>query len=87
MSGGRAAETSHGAVIGRVPGHGLRSEGAPHDDQGAPILLGIYLHRGGEGRAKCSCGVLSEPLPSSYARKRWHWSHKQAVVDAAKEAK
>lgn len=27
------------------------------------------------GRALCSCGVLSEPLPDTAARRAWHLQH------------
>jgi hypothetical protein len=54
----------------RVAGHTLISEGAAHDDSGRRI--GYSVPFGTAGRGKCSCGTLSEPLPSTGARKRWH---------------
>ena len=56
----------------QIPGHGLAGEGAAHDDQGRRI----NGHTGGTGRAKCSCGEMSDVLPSGYKRKAWHREHK-----------
>lgn len=77
-------EASHGVVIGRMPGHALRRQGAAFNEHGKLINLfdGIHTYCGGEGRGMCSCGVLSEVLPSSYARRKWHWKHKQEVHNA-----
>lgn len=62
-----------------LKGHGLWFEGAPHDDHGKRIgWRGVS----GEGRARCSCGALSEPLPSASQRKAWHRTHKAEVVEA-----
>ena len=57
-----------------IKGHGLVGEGAPHDAEGKRIWS---VGTGGEGRGKCSCGELSEVLPSGMARKRWHKTHKE----------
>jgi len=59
-----------------VPGHGLVSEGAAHDDAGARL----WAHTGNAGRGKCSCGELSESLASGAARKAWHRRHKDDVT-------
>lgn len=56
-------------------GHKLRGEGAPYNESGAPVRIASWSV-GGEGRAKCECGDLSEVLPSAAARKRWHRLHK-----------
>lgn len=70
----------------RTPGHALVREGVAHDDDGVP-LRGLHIHTGGTGRAKCSCGVLSDPLPSGSARKAWHRQHKEdAAQGRARDA-
>lgn len=58
----------------RVRGHTLTGEGAPHDEHGSRISRGTYAAQAGRGR--CSCGELSDVLPSGYARKQWHRAHK-----------
>ena len=65
----------------RVKGHWLMNEGAPHDDDGVRMkaTLGRWS-TSGEGRAKCSCGELSEVLPSGSRRQQWHREHKAEVV-------
>lgn len=61
----------------QVERHTLRFEGAPHDDQGNRITTNLFgIGVGGEGRAKCSCGALSEVLPSANKRRSWHRTHK-----------
>lgn len=62
--------------------HGLCNEGSPHDDNGQRILVGLVATTGGLGRAKCTCGALSEVLASAARRRVWHRQHK-AVVAAA----
>lgn len=63
-----------------VKGHTLCYEGAPHNEHGdVDIAWGGYISRGGEGRAKCSCGQLSEVLPSAKQRQQWHREHKAEV--------
>jgi hypothetical protein len=60
----------------RLAGHGLIREGWP--------FIGTNIearHRTGPGMAKCECGAMSDVLPSTNARKRWHRGHK-AEVDA-----
>lgn len=67
----------------RVTGHALVSEGAPHDINGCRLgWQGTF----GRGRAKCSCGALSDVLPSGYQRKRWHREHKAEVLADLEEA-
>jgi len=67
----------------RVTGHTLWFEGRGHNADGEPRYgLRGYL---GYDRGKCSCGVLSEPLPSAAARKRWHREHKQEVLKEAEQ--
>lgn len=64
-----------------VPGHTLRFEGAPHNDQGeVDVGRTGYIHRGGSGRAKCSCGALSPAFNSAAQRREWHRGHKQEIV-------
>lgn len=66
-------------VISAFPlsAHSLMNEGAPFRDDGERENFGLYrLGVGGPGRAKCSCGVLSEPLTTSVARRTWHRAHK-----------
>jgi hypothetical protein len=63
--------------------HTLRFEGAPHDDKGFRITIGRFPYGvGGEGRAKCSCGALSEVLPSANRRRSWHRSVHKAEIRA-----
>jgi hypothetical protein len=64
----------------RVAGHSLEWEGAPHNEHGSRIQRAYPMEKGGEGRGKCSCGTLSDVLPSKSARQRWHKDHKAEVV-------
>ncbi|GAA2347487.1 hypothetical protein [Dactylosporangium salmoneum] len=61
----------------RVAGHGLLREGAIYDENGH-LPHGAVV-RSGPGRGKCECGSLSEVLPSTAARRRWHADHKGEV--------
>lgn len=61
----------------RVPGHALIAEGEPYYENGRQRFL--WRGDGGEGRALCECGELSEALPFGDARKRWHRQHKEEV--------
>jgi hypothetical protein len=66
-----------------VTGHALRFEGAPHDDEGNRIHRGRFPYGvGGEGRAKCACGQMSDVLPSAYQRKEWYREHRAESVGA-----
>lgn len=65
-----------------VKGHTLVYEGAPHDEERRVLTVGGWIRRGWSGRALCSCGELSEVLPSSVQRRTWHRAHKEAVLDA-----
>lgn len=59
----------------RVAGHGLIDEGWP--------FIGTKIRasrRNGPGMGKCECGQMSDLLPSTAARKRWHKDHKLAVT-------
>lgn len=58
----------------KVPGHSLFNEGAAFSVNGERIYGGGY--RGGFGRAKCSCGALSDATHSSKERQAWHRAHK-----------
>jgi len=73
---------------GRSDGHKLARAGWPHDVHGQPMrpVSGrperprgkdrFWLGERWEGRAKCQCGWLSEPLPTTAERKRAHQAHK-----------
>lgn len=56
-----------------IVGHGLQREGKGHDAAGRSTDAGL--------RGKCKCGLLSDPLPSVAARKRWHAVHKDTVLE------
>jgi hypothetical protein len=59
----------------RVKGHELCREGAAHFSGEHE-----YTTREGTwGRGCCSCGQMSEMLPSTAARKRWHREHKRRI--------
>ena len=66
-------------VSQRVPGHTLRLEGAPYDEDGRLLTNGWNASPRGAGCGKCSCGALSDVLPSANARKQWHRDHKDRV--------
>lgn len=63
-----------------VPGHTLAYEGAAHDEKGQVESRRGYVFRGGPGRAKCSCGELSEVLTSCAKRRQWHRDHKNDIL-------
>lgn len=64
-----------------VTGHGLLNEGAPHDENGNRIWShGFIGGTSGQGRAKCSCGEMSDVLPSGQKRKAWHREHKASII-------
>lgn len=57
---------------GRLAGHELLFEGQP---------CGVHFYaRNGNGLGKCSCGELSELLPTNAARQRWHRQHKADIA-------
>lgn len=67
----------------RVPGHVLVGNGTPHeyDASGRLVPLGT---RHGPGRAVCSCGAASPPLPSYSRRYKWMREiHKPEVIERA----
>lgn len=70
----RTTTTRKGQTL--MKGHTLRHEGAPYQ-----FLHGTLVLQKSEliGRALCSCGVASEMLTSTRARKRWHVEHKAEV--------
>jgi hypothetical protein len=73
-------------VSGRVAGHTLRAEGAPHvvTETGATARVwNGYGGIGGYGRGLCSCGAMSGLLDSAHQRKAWHRRHK-AIVNETK---
>lgn len=51
--------------------HGLAADGKPHDENAQ------ILSTRGAGRGLCSCGQLSEVLPSREARRQWMIEHKR----------
>jgi hypothetical protein len=65
----------------RLPGHELQYEGQPYTAKGYKIM-GLQGSTGGVGRAKCSCGELSDNLPSGTQRKAWHREHKKTIREA-----
>lgn len=56
--------------------HWLADEGAAYIKVGQYSWRISYKGTGGIGRAKCSCGALSEDLPSGNQRKKWHREHR-----------
>lgn len=61
---------------GRLKGHALLGEGAPHG-----TVSGIrvnYSGVSGEGCGKCECGAMSPNMFSAADRRRWHKQHKEA---------
>ena len=63
----------------RVAGHALIGKGRAFEYLWTTTAL---LHvRGPVGRAVCSCGQVSESLPSTAARRRWHDRHKTYLRD------
>lgn len=66
----------------RVHLHALLNEGAAFDDDGERKTFDRFvLGTAGEGRAKCSCGEMSDVLSSSTKRKAWHRQHKTDVIE------
>ena len=65
-------------MSGRMKGHALIAEGAPHDDMG-DRLPSYWGGVSGYGRGKCSCGVLGPAHDSANYRKRWHRDHKEQI--------
>lgn len=72
----RVTDTRKGQTL--VKGHTLRDEGKPYwlNVTGIPVLQ----QRGESwGRGLCSCGVISDNMQSTRARRRWHVEHKADV--------
>lgn len=66
-----------------IAGHALQNEGAPFNKARVRVRVSrSHSTTGGEGRALCECGVLSEPLYSAGQRKAWHRQHKLDVMRA-----
>lgn len=65
----------------RLSGHTLAFEGAAHVRRLIHIDTVVYERPSSTwaGVALCSCGAVSEVLPSNYQRKRWHREHKDAI--------
>ncbi len=68
----------------RVKGHVLANEGAPFETylvDGKPKRSGgPWGGISGMGCGLCSCGVMSEVLPSATKRKAWHRNHKDEIL-------
>lgn len=66
----------------RARGHTLVAEGKPFTKWGDRIFpeVGPEDQTNVKGRARCSCGIMSDPLTSDRARIRWHAAHKQEVI-------
>lgn len=67
--------------------HTLASEGAPYNDEGRRLYPITRDGIGGSGRGKCSCGLLSDILPSAARRQKWHRDHKAAIKHAKTAAR
>jgi hypothetical protein len=61
--------------------HNLKHNGAAYNDA-AELIYGPTV-TAGAGRALCTCGILSEELPSGGARRAWHKAHKAAAAQQA----
>jgi hypothetical protein len=62
--------------------HNLKHNGAAYNDAAALINPDPKV-TSGAGRALCTCGILSEELPTGGARRTWHKEHKaQAATQA-----
>lgn len=55
----------------RIRKHSLLGEGTAHDDEGRELPPRGPRQRM-DGRAKCECGAMSEPLKGRRARERWY---------------
>lgn len=66
-----AASTPSSSPAPTKAKHGLTADGKPHDEN-AQVLT-----TRGAGRGLCSCGQLSEVLPSREARRQWMIEHKR----------
>jgi hypothetical protein len=69
----------------RLPGHGLLSEGKPHEQGGTSgryeRIFTAPFEKSGHGA--CSCGEASPVLESDSARRKWHRAHKDEIRAAA----
>jgi hypothetical protein len=59
--------------------HALKHNGAAYNDA-AELINPDPKVTAGPGRALCTCGILSEELPSGGARRAWHKAHRVAPV-------
>lgn len=71
----KGTEWESTGVVPVVAGHGLVSEGHAFNADGS------WSHER-TGHAKCGCGEMSEELPSTSARQKWHRGHKADVAGA-----
>lgn len=63
----------------RVRGHAIAEAGRAHDADGV-LKPRPPLGAGQGGRCRCSCGALSEQLPSTLARTQWHRRHREELA-------
>ena len=61
--------------------HALKHNGAPYNDAAALVHADPKV-TSGEGRALCTCGILSEQLATGAARRAWHKEHKAQAAAA-----
>ena len=77
---------SAGHAYTQIKGHGLQAEGKPFRPAKRSLdvynLPGWTRANGWVGHAVCSCGETSDVLDSDAARKRWHVTHKNEVIEA-----
>lgn len=63
----------------RLPGHGLRDEGKPFEDDGRGNTRRADIYGEPDGFGLCSCGARSGVLGLDADRKRWHKAHKDEI--------
>lgn len=65
--------------------HALKHNGAAYNGN-AELINPNTKVTSGAGRALCTCGILSEELPSGGARRAWHKAHRVSPVAVAPES-
>jgi hypothetical protein len=65
-------------VTARVVGHGMPFEGRGLSWSAAG---NCFVVDAGSTQTRCECGEWSPPLPSVYARRKWHRAHKAGLRD------
>lgn len=67
----------------RLAGHALIGNGTPFTSRGTRVNRDRYwLGAGGPGRAKCTCGELSDVQDGLQDRRDWHRQHKDRVRES-----